>query len=227
MNRIRTFVSAKTLTPVDCVKLTPGVNYSDAIIQGDDYQDVNQNTISITNMCDAPFDILGLDLFSDNTNGGNFTASIPSFSIGANQTLNIPVFYNGIYLGTNLNPNYQISVNANYAIYSLIVTVPFVNSPPEASDIVIELSNRENYVMTIVDFLNHFSDIDNDDLDAVIIEGNTTHYRLNNQSLASGTLIPRALIEQNLLVFIAPDVDTYNEDSTIWKAVDTAGSISN
>ena len=226
MNKIRAFVSAKTMTDVDCVKLSANVNYSDGIIQGFDYQDLTQKTISIINICSVPFDILGMELFSDTTNGSNFIASIKDFSIGANQTLNIPVYYNGIYLGTNVNPNYQISINANYAIYSLIVSVPQINNPPVADDIIIDLNNRENKVLDINMFLNHFSDIDGDTLAAVIIEGNTMHYRLNGQPLVSGTQIPRSAIESNYLVFIAPDTNDYNEDATIWKAVDSAGSIS-
>lgn len=226
MNKIRTFVSAKTMTPVDCVKLTANTNYSDGIIQGFDYQDVNQISISIINICSVPFNILGMELFSDTTNGSNFVASIKNFSIGANQTINIPVYYNGIYLGTNLNPNYQITINANSAIYSLIVSVPQVNNPPVADDIVVDLNNRESKILDINMFLNHFSDIDGDTLAAVIIEGNTVHYTLNGQPLVSGTQIPRSAIESNYLLFTAPDTNDYNEDATIWKAVDSAGSIS-
>ena len=226
MNRIRAFVSAKTLTPIDCVRLTAGANYTDVIIQGNDYQNVSQVTISVTNACSVPFTILGMDLFSDNTNGGNFTASVNNFTIGANQTLNVPVYYNGIYLGSNLAPNYQIDLNTNYAVFSLNVTVPEVNNPPVASDITIDLANREVKTLTVQMFLDHFSDIDNDDLAAVIIEGNTQNYTLNGLPLTSGTQIPRSVIESDLLVFTAPDTDNYTEDATMWKAVDTAGSIS-
>lgn len=227
MNKIRAFVSAKTMTPVDCVKLTANTNYNDGIIQGFDYNDITQNTISIINICSVPFNILALDLFSDNTNGGNFVASVKDFSIGANQILNVPVYYNGIYLGNNLNPNYQISINANYAIYSLAVSVPEVNNPPIAEDIVVDLNNREDKILDINFFLAHFSDIDGDDLAAVIIEGNTVNYTLNGLPIISGTQIPRSLIESDQLVFNAPDTNSYNEDSTVWKAVDSAGSISN
>lgn len=226
MNKIRAFVSAKTMTPVDCVKLTANTNYNDGIIQGFDYQDVTQTTISIINICSVPFNIVGMELFSDTTNGSNFVASIKDFSIGANQILNVPVYYNGIYLGANLNPNYQISINANYAIYSLVVSVPQVNNPPVADDIIVDLQNREDKILDINLFLTHFSDIDGDDLAAVIIEGNTTNYTLNGNAIVSGTQIPRALIESNQLVFNAPNTNDYNEDATIWKAVDSAGSIS-
>ena len=226
MNKIRAFVSAKTMTPVDCVRLTSNINYNDGIIQGFDYIDITQKTISITNVCSVPFDILGFDVLRDATNGSNFIASVKNFSIGANQTINIPVYYNGIYLGTNLSPNYQISINGNFAVYSLTVSVPQVNNPPIADDIILDLSNRENKVLDINLFLNHFSDIDGDTLAAVIIEGNTSNYRLNGNPIISGTQIPRSATESNVLVFNAPDTDNYNEDATIWKAVDSAGSIS-
>lgn len=226
MNKIRIFVSAKTMTPIDCVKLYPNTNYNDGIIQGHDYQNISQTTISIINNCTVPFNILGMELFSDNTNGSNFVASIKDFSIGPNQTLNIPVYYNGIYLGTNLTPNYQITINGNTAIYSLTVSIPQINHPPLANDIYIDLDNRIDKVLGIDIFLTHFSDIDGDSLAAVIIEGNTSRFTLNGQVLASGDQIPRASIESNYLVFHAPDTDNDNEDSTIWKAVDSAGSIS-
>lgn len=226
MNKIRAFVSAKTMTDIECVKLTANINYSDGIIQGFDYQNVNQTTISIVNICSVPFDVLGMNLFSDTTNGSNFVASIKNFSIGANQVLNVPVYYNGIYLGSNLTPNYQITINSNSAIYSLTVSVPQVNNPPIADDITIDLNNRENKILHIGIFLNHFSDIDGDTLAAVIIEGNTSRYTLNGNPIISGTQIPRVLIESNQLVFNAPDTNNYTEDSTIWKAVDSAGSIS-
>ena len=226
MNRIRAFVSAKTLTPIDCVRLTPGINYSDAIVQGFDYVDVSQTTVSVTNNCSVPFTLQGISLFSDQSNGGNFEASLKDFTVGANQTLNIPVYYNGIYLGSNLTPNYQINVNSNFSVFSLTVSVPVQNNPPVTTDITIELNNREERILDINTFLNHFSDIDNDDLAAVIIEGNVSNYKLNNQPYISGTQIPRSLIESDLLVFKGPDIDSYSEDATIWKAVDTQGSIS-
>lgn len=200
--------------------------YDDGIIQGFDYQDVTQKTISIINICSVPFNILGMDIFSDITSGSNFVASIKDFSIGANQTINIPVYYNGIYLGANLSPNYQITINANSAIYSLTVSVPQINNPPVAEDIIVDLNNREDKILDINMFLNHFSDIDGDTLAAVIIEGNTINYTLNGQPIVSGAQIPRSAIESNYLVFNAPDTNDYNEDSTIWKAVDSAGSIS-
>lgn len=226
MNKIRAFVSAKTMTPVDCVKLLANTNYSDGIIKGFDYQDVTQKTISIINICSVPFSILGFDLFIETSNGSNFVANVKDFSIGANQTLNVPVYYNGIYLGDSLTPNYLIQVNTNGAIYSLAVSVPQVNNPPIADDITIDLNNRQNKILDINLFLNHFSDIDGDSLAAVIIEGNTSNYRLNGSPITSGSQIARSLIEMNQLVFIAPDTDAYNEDSAIWKAVDSAGSIS-
>lgn len=226
MNKIRVFVSAKDMTPVDCVKLNPNINYNDGIIQGHDYQNISHITISIINVCSVPFNIIGMNLFSDTSNGGNFVASINNFSIGANQVLDIPVYYNGIYLGTNLAPNYQISINGNTAIYSLSVSVPQINHPPLANDIIFDLDNRVDKVLGIDVFLTHFSDIDGDSLAAVIIEGNTTNYTLNGQPVISGAQIARALIESNYLIHHAADTDNYNEDAAIWKAVDSAGSIS-
>ena len=131
-----------------------------------------------------------------------------------------------MYKGTSLSPAYTISVNGISNMYNLTVTVPVVNQPPVVTDILKVLGNRVNYTLTIADFLAHFTDLDNDDLDAVIIEGDTSSYRLNGATLASGTIIPRASIENGLLQKLAPNTNSYTDETTVWKARDTAGQTS-
>ena len=227
MNKVSMFVSAKVMTEAECVKLTPSQAYTDSIIKDFDYADVTQKTIKITNYCSVPFSILSeTTLFTDTVGGGNFSAKIKAFTIQANQTINVPVYYNGMYKGTSLSPAYTISVNGISNMYNLTVTVPVVNQPPVVTDILKVLGNRVNYTLTIADFLAHFTDLDNDDLDAVIIEGDTSSYRLNGAILASGTVIPRASIENGLLQKLAPNTNSYTDETTVWKARDTAGQTS-
>lgn len=200
--------------------------YEDTIVKGYEYKNHVQKNISIINYCDKPFDVAGFTLFSDSNGGGNFRASIGSFSIGAGQTLNIPVKYNGIYLGSNLHPNFLININGNSSVYALVVSVPRQNQPPVISDITISLNNRQDYTLTLSDFESHFTDVDGDSLDAVIIEGNTSNYRLAGQPIVSGTQIPKSQIVSGNLVKLAPNTDIYVEESVVWKAVDSYGNIS-
>lgn len=226
MNKVSVFVSAVTKTEVECVKFIPAQTYNDGIVQGQDYVNENQISIQIINYCNVPFTISEMVLFSDNVNGGNFTAKIQPFTIQANQTLNVPVFYNGIYLGSNLTPSYSVIMNGAVNIFNLTVTVPIVNQPPVVSDIVFELDNREDYVFTEDDFNNHFTDLDGDDWDAVLFEGNVSQYRLNNLPYIIGTEVSKAQVIAGNLKRFAPDTDNYSEEATIWKAKDTAGNIS-
>ena len=226
MNKIIILASAINPTEIDCVKLKPALGYSDTIIKGFDYNNVTQKNIQIINYCDVPFNIIGFSIFEDTVNGGNFSATVNDFTILAGQTLNIPVIYNGIYLGSNLTPAYSISINGISSIYDLIVSVPVINNPPIITDIIFDLGNRQDYVITLADFLAHFTDLDGDTLDAVIIEGNTTQFRLSGNPILSGTEISQSQINAGLLTRIAPDTDNYISESTLWKAKDSAGTIS-
>lgn len=226
MNEFSVFVSAKTMTVVDCVKLTPAVNYTDSIVQGQDYINVTQTAISVINMCSVPFTISGKTLFSDTTNGGNFVASVGGFTILPQQTINVPVVYNGMYLGSNLNPNYTISINGVSSNYALVVTVPQQNNPPVVTDIGINLQNRQLYTFTLLDFVNHFADVDGDTLDAVMADGTTTGLMLGGVPYVSGTWVTVSEINNGDFKYQAPDTDAYTDFSVIWKAKDSAGQIS-
>lgn len=227
MNRIRISVSAKVMVLSECVKLAPSTSYSDGIIKGFEYTGQSQQAVTIVNYCNQPFTVGQINLFSDNSNGGNFAARLNGFTIGANQTLNIPVYYYGIYLGSNLSPNYTISLNGNTSVYSLTVTVPVVNRPPVVTDIFIERQNRQAYTFTVDDFLNHFTDLDGDSLDAVSIEGDVTGFLLSGSPYVAATWIPKSQINSGLLQFVPTNTDAYTEKTVTWKARDTAGSVSN
>ena len=226
MNKIRITVAPKTPTIPDCVKLSGGQNYNDTIIKGFEYTGETQNTISITNFCNTTFNISTFTLFSDIVGGGNFIATINAFTILPNQTLNVNVIYNGVYLGSNLTPNYSISLNGNSATYSLVVTVPATNNPPIVTDINLLLANRATKVFTLTDFTDHFTDLDGDTLDSVFITGDVTGYRLLGSPYVSGTEVPKIQITNGDLTYVAPDTNSTIDRVSIWKARDSAGTIS-
>lgn len=225
-NKIVISVSSKILTIPDCVKLVPNKIYSDVITKGFEYNNISQFQIAVINNCSEPFNVDGKNLFTDTVNGGNFVAKINNFSIGAGQTMNIPVIYNGIYLGDNQNPNYQISMSEITGMVKLSVVIPIINNPPVTSDINIILDNRGTHMFTLNDFLSHFTDLDGDTLDSVFIEGNVTGYFYNNQPYISGTEISKSDIQSERLKYIAPDTDIETNSTTIWKAKDSRGAIS-
>lgn len=226
MSKIRVFGSPKVFTIAECVKLSPGVNYSDTIIKGFDYLGTSQITVSITNYCTVGFEIPQIILFEDILQGGNFVAKTASFNINAQQTLNIPVYYSGIYLSNNLSPNYDIFLNGVSSVYSLSITVPVENNPPVITDITIGLNSGEEYVFTVDDFVNHFTDVDGDTLDAVILEGNTSGFTLSGAPIISGQEIPISLVASGQLKKTAVTTSVPLNVANVWKAKDSSGSVS-
>ena len=226
MNKIRVFGSPKVFHIAECVKLSTDVDYVDTIIKGFDYIGTSQKSVSITNYCTTSFQVPQIILFEDIINGGNFKATTESFNINPQQTLNIPIKYTGVYLSNVIQPNYDIFLNGVSAIYSLNVTVPSVNNPPVVSDIIIELDSGDEYVFTVDDFVNHFSDVDGDTLDAVILEGDTSGYSLSGVPFVSGQEIPIALVASGQLKKTVVTTSTPLYLSNIWKAKDSNGTIS-
>lgn len=226
MNKVSVFASAKVLTAPECVKLTPAQTYTDTIIKGNDYDDVTQKVVSVVNYCNVPFSVGEIILFSDVVNGGNFTAKIKAFTIQANQTLNLPVYYDGMYLGDSVSPSYTITLNGVTNMYNLNITVPVVNQPPVVTDINKSLDNRAPYTLLLTDFTTHFSDVDGDTLDAVILEGNLSLYRLNGNPITSPATISASDISSGYLTKLPQDTDNYVEDTVTYKAIDSAGNTS-
>lgn len=219
-------VSAKDEVIADCVKLLPAKNYTDTIQKDFDYTGQNYITVTYKNFCQKSFSVPEITLFTDTTNGGNFTAKTGSFSINPMQEIQKQVRYFGMYKGAKLNPVYPISLNGVSATYSLTIKVPEVNNPPVTSNILIELDNRESYTLTVQDFLNHFSDVDGDDLSAVIISGDASLYEYKGAKLVSGTTIPRIDIANGLLKIKSQNTNDFIDNGTLWNAIDSRGAIS-
>ena len=226
MNKIRVFGSPKIFSIAECVKLSPGISYVDSIIKGFEYLGTSQITVSITNYCTVGFQIPEIILFQEILQGSNFVAKTGAFNINPQQTLNIPVNYTGIYLGNNLTPNYDIFLNGVSSVYSLSVSVPVENSPPVVSDIIIGLDSGEEYTFTVNDFVDHFTDVDGDTLDAVILEGDTSGYSLSGGTFTSGQEIPIALVASGQLKKLAVNTAVPLNVSNVWKAKDSNGKIS-
>lgn len=219
-------VEAKIPTIASCVKLTSGNTYEDTITKNLEYFGDSQRTISFTNSCSVPFTIPDFVLFSDTYNGGNFEARISGFTIGANQVLNVPLKYYGINKSDSTPKSYSIAYNGSSIIYKLNITTPKVNTPPTISDISIVLENRQGKVFSLDDFIPHYFDADGDNLDAVILTGDVSVFRLNGNPVVSGEEIPANLIASGKLEYLAQNTNDEFSVSVLLKVKDSEGSIS-
>lgn len=149
---------------------------------------------------------------------------------------------------TTVGPGEEIPVNMvikGSKKQSVTIVVPFVidgvtigkytlifkkattnnNTAPIITDIIKVLDNRESYTFTTEDFKNHFTDPDNDDLESIVIEGDTSNFTLNGAPYISGTLITKNNITG--LTYTANNVDNGYELVVKWKAFDSRGAESN
>lgn len=219
-------VGAKTPTVGSCVKFTSN-SYEDTITKNIEYTGESQMTISFINSCSVPFTVNPFVLFNDNSLGGNFEARIAGFSIGANQTINIPLRYFGINKSATTPKNFNLEFNGSTINFKLNIQTPFVNTPPVIAGIDIVLENRQGKVFTLADFTSKYFDADGHALDAVILEGDVSKFRLNGQPITSGQQIPANLINAGGLVFLAQNTDAEINISVTLKAKDELGAVSN
>lgn len=219
-------VSAKDMTISECIKLTVGVSYEDAIYKDMDYVNVTQKNISISNSCNKTFTTNGIDLFSETMNGSNFMASINAFTIAPFQTISVPVFYNGMFKLDVSSKVYPIVINGISSTYKLTLLEEELNTPPDVTDVVFKLNNRAVKIFSITDFENHFTDLDNDSLEAVILIGNVDGFKVNGLPYVENTEISRSDIISGLFTYESPNVDAVTEKVVVWKGKDSAGNIS-
>lgn len=224
MNKVSISVSAKIITIEDCVKLIPAQNLSDTIMKDQTYDSYNGKSMTIVNYCNQSFNLPETILFSDNSFDGNFEVKLSEFSIGANQTLNIPIKYFGTYKGQKQMLSFEILLNNTKAVYNISVNMPKVNNPPILSDMNFELPNRGTKTFIIDDFLDHFTDLDGDTIDVVWITGDVSGYKLEGEPYVAGTEITKSQINSGLLQYISQDTDDYTESVVIWSARDTSGT---
>ncbi|MDY3445534.1 hypothetical protein PG616_11875 [Riemerella anatipestifer] len=200
-------VDAKEATFPDCVKLSPNESYQDTIIRDKEYNGESQVSVLFTNMCSKSFVVPETKLFFNNDLGGNFEAIVSEFSIGANQTINIPVKYYGIAKDTSKSRSYIISLNNSSVNYLLNIVQPVITHPPVIQDIEIILENRQNKQFSLSDFESYYSDLDGHTLDAILLEGDLSAFRLNGQPISSPAEISAYDISIGKLSYMAKDTD--------------------
>ena len=195
-------VSQKADTYADCIELRTGINYSDSIIKDYVYTGQSSKTIKVVNNCSTSFVLNSQTLFSESTIGSNFVASIGSTTIPGNTTVDVPVYYNGSYKGSMLSLNYTITINDTTANYTINVIIPDV--APVTQDSTIELSNRENKIISSTDLI--YSDANGDPITNVRFIGDTSKLFTDSgytTQYVSGTELPITFV----LYYKAPDQD--------------------
>lgn len=198
MAKLEISVSAKDMTSDDCVRLKP-YEYYDSIIKGKDYQGETQMTVIFKNNCDKVITVPSVQLFDNTENGGNFTASVNTFTIQPLQTANIPLLYNGMYLGDEMLLNYMVDLNNVSCAFIINVTEENHDKPkPIISDISLECDNRDNTMISIETFTNGYSE-DNKNIDCVYLYGDIENVLFNNSAYIEGTAIPVSMISQDAL----------------------------
>ena len=208
----------------NCITVNNTSSYTDTIIKNKQYNNVSVKSIRVVNNCNTDFLLSGKTLFIQQDNlGSTFTASINDTTILANATVDIPVYYNGVYKGTDISPVYTFTLNGYNINYNLNITIP--DTLGVINNFTITLNNNQNYIFKVVDFTSHYSDTDGDTISSVYFYGNINNLRYNNISYIENTEIPISDIQAGKVVFIAP---TQNAESSIninYKVKDNKGKI--
>lgn len=130
----------------------------------------------------------------------------------------------------NLSVTHKVSAtqtdqNINFNILGSPVTLQLVyQSKPVASDVIIDIPNRTEYVFNLSDFQDQYSDFDNDAMSHVAVFGNTTGYFLNNIPYNAGDWISVNDIDNGLFKYVPLDQNAYYEKDNTWKARDVNGN---
>ena len=150
----------------NCIKVVNTSTYTDTITKNQQYNNVSTKSIRVINNCNKDFLLSGKTLFIQQDNlGSTFTATINDITILANATVDIPVYYNGVYKGTNINPTYTFDLNGYTINYTLNINIP--DTLGTINDFTLSLTNRQNYTFKVSDFTSHYSDIDGDIISSV------------------------------------------------------------
>lgn len=208
----------------NCIKVVNTSTYTDTITKNQQYNNVSTKSIKVTNNCNKDFLLSGKTLFIQQDNlGSTFTASINATTISANTTVDIPVYYNGVYKGTDISPVYTFTLNGYNITYNLNINIP--DTLGDINDFTISLNNRQNYTFKVIDFTSHFSDIDGDTISSVYFYGNVNNLRYNNIGYVENTEIPISDIQAGKVVFNAPNQDALSSININYKIKDNKGKI--
>ena len=208
----------------NCIKVVNTSTYTDTITKNQQYNNVSTKSIKVTNNCNKDFLLSGKTLFIQQDNlGSTFTASINATTISANTTVDIPVYYNGVYKGTDISPVYTFTLNGYNITYNLNINIP--DTLGDINDFTISLNNRQNYTFKVLDFTSHYSDIDGDTISSVYFYGNVNNLRYNNIGYVENTEIPISNIQAGKVVFNAPNQDILSSININYKIKDNKGNI--
>ena len=208
----------------NCIKVVNTSTYTDTITKNQQYNNTSVKSIRVVNNCNKDFLLSGKTLFTQQDNlGSTFTASINATTISANTTVDIPVYYNGVYKGTDISPVYTFTLNGYNITYNLNINIP--DTLGDISDFTISLNNRQNYTFKVLDFTSHYSDIDGDTISSVYFYGNVNNLRYNNIGYVENTEVPISDIQAGKVTFIAPNQDIMSSININYKVKDNKGKI--
>ena len=208
----------------NCITVNNTSSYTDTIIKNQQYNNVSTKSIRVVNNCNTDFLLSGKTLFTQQDNlGSTFTASINDTNIGANATVDIPIYYNGVYKGTDISPVYTFTLNGYNITYNLNINIP--DTLGDINDFTISLNNRQNYTFKVLDFTSHYSDIDGDTISSVYFYGNVNNLRYNNIGYVENTEIPISDIQAGKVVFNAPNQNALSSININYKIKDNKGKI--
>ena len=208
----------------NCITVNNTSSYTDTIIKNQQYNNVSVKSIRVVNNCNKDFLLSGKTLFTQQDNlGSTFTASINATTISANATVDIPVYYNGVYKGTDVSPVYTFTLNGYNITYNLNINIP--DTLGDINDFTITLTNKQNYIFKVVDFTSHYSDINGDTISSVYFYGNVNNLRYNNIGYIENTEIPISDIQAGKVVFNAPNQDVLSSININYKIKDNKGNI--
>ena len=208
----------------NCIKIVNTSTYTDTITKNQQYNNVSTKSIKVINNCNKDFLLSGKTLFIQQDNlGSTFTATINETTISANATVDIPVYYNGVYKGTDISPVYTFTLNGYNITYNLNINIP--DTLGDISDFTVSLNNRQNYTFKVLDFTSHYSDINGDTISSVYFYGNVSNLRYNNIGYVENTEIPLSDIQAGKIVFNAPNQDALSSININYKVKDNKGKI--
>lgn len=203
----------------NCITVNNTSSYTDTITKNQQYNNVSVKSIRVVNNCNKDFLLSGTTLFAQQDNSGStFTASINDTNILANTTVDVPVYYNGVYKNIDIFPVYIFNLNGYDITYNLNIIVP--DTLGAIGDFTVTLSNNQDYTFNVLDFTSHYYDVDGDSISSVYFYGNVSNLRYNNIGYIENTEIPISDIHAGKVTFIAPKQDVLSSININYKVKD-------
>lgn len=187
------------------------------------------DTVILKNTCGTPQLFMNRTIYKDETFSLKAVAqsSVNPAEIQPGEELLVNIVFKGTkpsYSVLTIPFNYEGALVNTYKV-RFLPPVEVSNTAPVITDIVKSINNRTPYQFTATDFEAHFTDVDGDYMDKIVLVGDTTRYTLDNLPYASGTPISRSNISG--LKYTPLDTDNYYEVVVNWKAYDDKGLESN